>query len=66
MSKFIDLHTYAEIRNEESYMRVFMGSDDDGNPELDLGTGFSLNADELVKFHEWIGDWLRGSGKIEG
>ncbi|WP_134078832.1 hypothetical protein [Haemophilus haemolyticus] len=65
MSEFIDLHTRAELRNEDSYMTVFMTCDENGDPELDFGIGFSLNANELAKFHEWIGDWLRGAGKIE-
>ena len=52
MSEFIDLHTRAELRNEDSHMTVFMTCDENGDPELDFGIGFSLNANELAKFHE--------------
>lgn len=65
MANFIDLGTMGVINIPQGdEVVICAGTDEDGLPVFHFDK-FSLNAQEAVKFYEWLGEWLRGANLLE-
>lgn len=65
MTNFIDLGTMGIINiSKTEDVAICVGANEDGLPVFHFDK-FSLNAQEAVKFYEWLGEWLRGAGLVD-